>query len=444
LFKRVVRRGGAVLGVVEEVPVYELFGVSVEEGLECIRGYLWDRLFKYFETPEGYGRLWEGELKPLAERALRDTYKVFHYFNPERASFISNDAGLLGWPWGELKITLIDLNLESHDGDAIEAVGVSDLQGRECDFVGSYFVVYADEVLESIAGRYGEDAKEAFYDLFEEVAKGYPAVVAASAVAEEGLEKLGWLSETIIQKSWKQSSPAVFCLACDEDTFSGLNQTYINPSYLRRALESLGYKLEILDAREGWDGEWKQVTLGVLRAEEGTCIVFAEEKIGKELYLDAESTPCHTLNKLVESTGGGMEDPDLLRLGKFTLTHYLAINLEDLPKRDRGRIGLEYLRMRREGRWHGKVDLGRWEVYVLASPPGEQLEPALLIHDRQTHKVYMTPPEFTGSLREAEKWMERRRDLLESWYKTVAEREDSPPELLELMTSIFLFEDLKS
>jgi len=453
LFKRIVRRGDAVLGVVEEFLVYKLFGVKVEEGLECIREYLWDNLFRVYETREGFERLWERELKPLAERALRDTYKVFHYSNLRDSLLLSNDAGLLGRPQGEMNVTLVSLDLEGDfsSGIALIVADASDLRFMACSLVGNYlgdyFVLYADEVLENIAKRYGEDAWEHFGYLCEDALKnGYPAVVAASVVVEEDFKKRFKKLEalaSVVDYDWRLTRPVAFCLVCDEHT---LEKTWVvherggymvDLNYFWRVLEGLGYKLEILDRLKVAGEEWiESLTLGALRNGEGLCLVFVEREVPEDVELYTTKILCRTLNELIEGSGSRMEDPDLLELGELIANRYLGVEIEELPKEAHGRIGLEYLRMRREGRWHGRVDLGRWVVYMLASPPGKQLEPALLIDDREAYEVRMIPLKFTGSLKEAEERMKKRRDLLESWYKTVVEREDSPPELLEIMTSI--------
>jgi len=495
VFSRVTRRNGTILAIKEEIPVYKFLGVDVRQGLEYIQGYLWDNLFNRITPRKDFDKLWEQEFKPLAERALADTYKVFYYFDPKDAVFISNDASLIeGMPSGGLKIAFIRSNLKRSSAEAIEARNTSDLRRNAREILGWYFVKYAIDKLEDIVARYGNEASMMLGELYEgylidEIIRDYPdtqIVISKDTRGYQNIRSYVDILATSVKAEKDTERPditislnhreVIFCFACREETLENIYHGSIFEPYLlnvnrfRETLEALGYKPEILDVREvnveeveekrrgildliadfteikGKRGRKRLIrerrALGVLRAEKGTCVVFLERDTSKDVRIDAVSVPCIALDEVVEDARRRLEERVPLRLGAFLEEAYLGNKIEEFTDDDRARIAHEYYRMKRDKRWHGKVDLGKWDVYILNEDDPFK-DTILVIRDKETRKVYATPLKFWGTLQDAEKWMESNKELLREWLEYILSRGDVSPELVELMSAIFMHEDLK-
>jgi len=443
MFLRAIRMDGAILAVKEEIPIYKLLGVSVEEGLKLIKEYLWRTVFRFFDEPsKDYDRLWGEELRPLAEEALREAYKVFYYYDPVRAVLITNDVSLVeGLPdklgmalivvdLGHLKATLVDYELASE----LEQKFVEEKQ----EVLGKYFLRYAWRKLVEVAWRYGRDVAKTLDVLYP--VGGYPIIMTASVKLKEDYKlstlNVGWPGLKV-----------KFCFVCRKEALSRLRAPILNIDRLKEILEALGYRLEleIVDVRD-IDAGWGRVrrTLGVIRAGEGMCTVFVEHESLDELWFDAVNIPCLVLDEVVEDARRRLSGREPLELGWFLERAFFANEIEEFTARDRAGIVYELLRMRRDGRWHGWVDLGRWEVHIVDRDGARDLSKIILaILDKATHKVYVAPLTFRGSLQEVERWMEEEgRELVEELFIELANREDAPPELLKLVSAVLLSRSL--
>jgi len=77
------------------------------------------------------------------------------------------------------------------------------------------------------------------------------------------------------------------------------------------------------------------------------------------------SVSCAGLDEVIEDIKQGLEKPDPLRSVRFIKDAYFEIEIEEFTYEDRARIAYEYYRMKKSGKWYGRADLGRWEVYIL-------------------------------------------------------------------------------
>jgi len=445
VFKYIVRQNDTVLAVKYEVPVYELLGVGVEEGLKPIKEYLWDRLFRHLEPRKGYEKLWEEELKPLAERALRDTYKVFYYFDPKGAHFESNDVTLLRGSSGKLGATYVTFNLKNPFATVAKLGDTSKLKPVE-ELLGKYFVGYAIDELRGIVSRYGEKALRILNEQLYDSVRGYPSLLVASVKVGVGGR----------QRVQADTSRALLCFTCREEDLRrmkwvpGYEHHVINVDRLRRILEDLGYKLEIVEVREGEVEEggggrarWARSALGVIRGGEGTCIVFVERVTSGSVGINAVTVPCIAVDEVVEDARINLWRYNPLFLGLFLQAVYLGVMINEFTDEDRGKIAYEYYRMKNEWRWHGKVDLGRWEVHIL-SVASKPYHDTLVILDKATHDIYIAPMYFKGTLLETKEWMKRNKDIIGEWIEFAMRREDTPPELLKLLGALIILENLET
>lgn len=451
-----------ILAVEEVVPVYELLGVSVEEGLRRIKEYLWDKLFKQFESRGGFERLWEGELKPLAEKALRDTYKVFYYLSLRDAAFVSNDASLIrGRSSGELEIAFLAVEFHYSNAGAVDPITVSSLR-QAGDVVEEYFVAYARDKLEGILATYGWDAVWELTKLYSKVGT-YPIVLAASARIEEVVENLSsWSLEAFKRANY---GSLLFCFACRESTLDRWSQGmkrkfFLDVDRFKEILEAMGYKLEVVDVVEknvvSILGKWRERrALGVVRNGYGLCLTFMEQDDEKRIRMYTYLAPCTALSQLVEDAKHRLRlwltAPPPAELAEVNpLYPALAFQevyldtLSEFTNEERIEVAHEYLRMVLERRRIGRVELGRWSIFILDKNYVPVVKkPTMIILDKSTHKVYVVPLKFKGNLRDAEEFMERNRGFIERLYEQVLLKEDAPSELVELLTAIFLFEDIK-
>jgi len=463
---RVIKMDGAVLAIKEEIPVYKLFGVSMEEGLKLIKDYLWDNLFKEVMRRKEYEEIWEKELRPLAERALTGTYKIFYYFDPKQKLFVSNDASLIdGWSAVKPGVTYIEVYLDGMTIDAISAGRVtrivdSSVLLRNQDALGVYFVAYATDILMSIVTRFDVFSARRLHHHIVSLGSDYVDALVASVKIDETVAK------SYISPFRSLSYHGIlFCFTCRRDTLAQLKQMssfepyILNVDRFKEVMEELGYKLEVVEVREekAGVGEWIRSGLAVIR-DTGVCMAFAEtEYPSGMLIISSVSVPCTTIDVVIKNAKGRLTDIRPLHAGEIIERVYMGIKIEEFTDEERVKIALERYRMEEDGRWHGRVDIGRWDVHIISEDiiPDDIIETIdeyieekmpldiLVMLDKATHKIYVAPLYFNGSLREIEKWMERNRRLVERIYEQVMLREDAPPELIELLTSIFLFEDIK-
>jgi len=455
VIKRVTKVDSAVLAIGSEIPIYELLGIDVEWGAECIRENLWNRLFEEVTTKEEYERLWRERLRQLAERALRDTYKIFYYFDPDEAIFISNDNGLLfEGSWGEWEVTLFMVDFtDYYRNDAVGLLGIDELQeGLTCDFIGDYFVLYAENELEDIAKKYGPDGFKAFDELrFAATWNYYAHILALSASVEKLAQKITSEASDIFHRAYYGGGRLMVlltCLSCNVDTLIKLasDASDVYRVDLEEILDKMGYEFSVVK-RRSVDGLKR--ALGVLREKDGgTCILIVED-VNKEegmVLSDTFRVSCPLVAKIVKDVNLVDEKP----LSPLRRMYKLA-DIQEFSDEDRISLVLEIHRMRREGRWHGKVDLGRWQVHIVDLPEtraydyeiGMYNRPFLVILDKSTYKVYAGYLGDFKSMEQLESLTRERRRAIAEVYEAVFNREDAPSELIELLTSIFLFEDLK-
>jgi len=384
----VIRHGNTVLAIDAEVPVYELLDIDVEDGLKCIKRYLWNYLFGKLVTKEIYEKLWEAELKPLAKRALTDTYKIFHYFDPGDSTFISNDNSLLinGIHDEDWEFTLLVIDFpDSKRSEVVEPLHIDVLlEDLPCEFIGDYFVLYAKDELGKITRALSYRLYRDFNSLLYHAERNYDAwILALSARVKERVQSIKTEAEGILRNAYYQDSlrGLITCFLCD--------------------LDMLAVFLEALS-----DGSR-----------------------GKVYGVETES-----LARILKVMG--FELP--------TITRGRAGNIEeilgDLTEKNNSLLAaMEIYKMRRDGRWYGKVDLGRWEVHIVDLP---DMKPLLVVFDKTSHKVYAGHLSDLESAEYLEGSTEELIDKIEDIFTTLLQREDAPPELLKLLSTILLSRSL--
>jgi len=470
MLHRVIRDNEAIVAIKEEIPIYELLGVSVEEGLRRIKDYLWNTLFKGFECHEGFERLWEERLRPLAEKALKDTYKIFYYLDLKEPFFASNDANLLmREPSGELEVTYISIPLEYSSfftiTNALNIITASRLRRKEY-ILGEYFIAYARAMLVSIIARYGQRALQAFEKLYRGI-NVYPIVLALSSRIED-VAKHGCLHKRKgCERSWDDEiymraelPRLIFCFACRKDTLNrwyqnikkeGREAYFLDVDRFKEILKAIGYKLEVVDVLDKRLGLLSSIIRGVreerqalivARDGEGVCMVIVELDDSDIVELRTYTLPCTILDKVIDVARSGLKvwlqsdsflppDQPYWNIRDFLILY--SSGLSEFTDKDRERIAYEFIRMRMEGRDVGRVDLGRWDVFLLK---GRYVRPVLrtmmIIVDKMTNEIYVVPLAFTGTLQDARRWMEENMGSVLELLEHIASMMDAPPELQKI------------